>query len=158
MIFATNGAKLYISDSAQNTEPADATTYGALTWTEIKEVESLGSFGDTAEEITFTSISDARTRKVKGARNAGTLEVVMGQDYSDAGQAALIAAEKEIHDYAFKVVFNDAPDGGTPSERYFIAKVGSASEALDTANSVMKLNVSLLVDSKITRVDAAAGV
>ena len=80
-------------------------------------MESLGTFGDTAEEINFTSIGEERVRKVKGARNSGTLELVMGIDYADAGQIALLAAEKEIHSYAFKVVFNDAPEGGTPSER-----------------------------------------
>ena len=51
---------------------------------------------------------------------------------------------------------HDAPAGGTPSERYFIAKVGSASEAYDTANAVMKLNASLWVNSNVVRVNAAA--
>lgn len=86
------------------------------------------------------------------------MEVVCGLDYSDAGQIALVAAEKEIHDYAFKLVLNDAPAGGTPSERCFIAKVGSAVEALDTANNVMKLNASLWVNSNVVKVNAAPGV
>ena len=54
------------------------------------------------------------------------------------------------------VEFNDAPAGGTPSERLFIAKVASQSEQYDTANSVMKLNLSLAVNSNVVRVDAAA--
>ena len=154
MIFATNGAKVYICETAESEAPT-LVEYQALTWVQINEVESLGTFGDTAEEINFTSLSDERVRKVKGARNAGTLELIMGIDYSDTGQIALLAAEKEIHSYPFKVEFNDAPEGGTPSERYFNAKVGSASEQLDTANNVMKLNASLWIDSAIERVNAA---
>lgn len=154
MIFASNGAKIYICETAQTSEP-DLSGYQALTWVEIKEVESLGTFGDTAAEIEFTALTDSRKRRLKGARDAGTLDMTMGADYSDAGQVALVAAEKTIHDYAFKVVFNDAPQGGTPSERYFIAAVASASESVETANSTLMLNCSLWVNSGITRVDAA---
>src|SRR5690606_36042312 len=99
------------------------------------ETESLGSVGDTSAEITFDGIASNRSRRLKGTRNAGTMEVVCGIDYGDAGQIALIAAEKTIHDYAFKLVLNDAPVGGTPSERLFIAKVASVAEALDAANN-----------------------
>lgn len=154
MIFASNGAKIHICETAQSSEPT-LTEYQALTWVEIKEVETLGTFGDTAEEIAFTALGDARKRRLKGARDAGSLDMTMGADYSDAGQVALIAAEKTIHDYAFKVVFNDAPQGGTPSERYFIAAVASASESVESANSTLMLNCSLWVNSGITRVDAA---
>jgi hypothetical protein len=129
--------------------------FSSETWVQIKELEALGSLGDAAEEITFSAIGEARTKRLKGSRASPPMELVCGLDYSDAGQTAAIAAEKEIHDYAFKVEFNDAPEGGTPSERYFIAKVASASEAYDTANSVMKLNVSLWVNSNVVRVDAA---
>ncbi|MBN9333623.1 MAG: hypothetical protein J0I64_09170, partial [Devosia sp.] len=83
--------------------------------------------------------------------------VVMDLDYSDAGQLALIAAEKTKDTYAFRVTFNDAPAGGTPSIRYFVALVMSASEQWDEANSVMKLNATLEIDSNIVRVAAAAG-
>lgn len=155
MIYASNGTKIYIHETAQTSEPTLA-EYQALTpWVEIKQVETLGTFGDTSEEITFTALDDARKRRVKGARDAGTLDMTMGADYSDDGQLALIAAEKEIHNYAFKVVFNDAPQGGTPGERYFLANVGSASESVESANSTVMLNCSLWVNSAISRVDAA---
>ncbi|MDU9005749.1 hypothetical protein [Sedimentitalea todarodis] len=154
MIFASNGAEISICTTAQSSEPT-LTEYQALTWVGINEVETLGTFGDTSEEIDFTAMTDARKRRIKGVRDAGTLDMAMGADYSDAGQIALIAAEKTIFDYAFKVVFNDAPQGGTPSERYFIATVASASESVETANSVVMLNCSLWVNSAITRVEAA---
>lgn len=157
-INSTAGAKLYIGTTKdQKSEPyvlADFSAANAVTWKQIKQMEGLGSLGDTSEAITFSSIDANRVQTLKGPRNAGTMELVCGIDYADAGQQALIAAERTIHDYEFRLVFNDAPAGGTPSERLFIAKVMSQSEQYDQANSVMKLNASLAVNSNIVRIDA----
>lgn len=155
-INSTAGAKLYIG-GVKKQKSADfvLADFTSETWTEIKELEALGSVGDTSEAVNFTAISDSRTRTLKGPRSAGTMEVVCGIDPADPGQLAVIAAEKTIHDYGFKIVLNDAPAGGTPSERYFIAKVMSQSEQYDQANSVMKLNISLAVNSNLVRVNAA---
>ncbi|MXN48802.1 hypothetical protein GR138_26745 [Shinella kummerowiae] len=156
-VHATAGLKAYIGGTMEQKSDgfvlADFTT-PPQTWVEIKELEAAGSVGDTSEAVNFTAISDARTRVLKGPRSAGTMELICGIDADDAGQLALIAAEKTPYDYAFKVVFNDAPPGGTPSERYFIAKVMSQSEQYDQANSVLKLNASLGVNSNIVRVAA----
>ncbi|MFD1341458.1 hypothetical protein [Litorisediminicola beolgyonensis] len=156
-IYATAGSKLYIGGVlAQQSADFVLADFSGETWVQINELENLGTLGDTSAEINFTSLSDKRTKRLKGARAAEPMQVIMGIDYADAGQQAVIAAEKEIHDYAFKVEFDDAPAGGTPSERYFIAKVASAYEAYDEANSVMKLNAALWVNSNVVRVDAAA--
>lgn len=156
-IFATAGAKLFIggafTDPGEDIAVADFT---AETWVEIKDVESLGTLGDTATEVTIETIGQSRTRRLKGTRTAPPMEVVCAINYSDPGQIAVIAAEKTEDDYAFKVEFNDAPSGGTPSERYFFGKVASASEAYDTANSIMKLNATIWVNSSVARVNAAA--
>jgi hypothetical protein len=161
IIYATVGAKLYIG-GVLDMKSADfeLTDFDGVTFTEIKDLESLGSLGDSAAEITQDLIGEARTKRLKGTRSAAPMEVIAAINYEDAGQQALIAAEKTDDDYAFKLVFDDAPSSGaapTPSERYFIAKVGSATEAYDTANTVMKLNASLWVNSNIVRVDAATG-
>ena len=155
-VFATAGAKLYIGGAlaAKSTDFVVGDFTGE-TWTEVKELESIGSLGDTVTEITFDALSESRTKRLKGTRSAGTMEVVCGIDYADAGQLAVIAAEKTDNDYAFKLEFDDAPTGGTPSERYFVAMVGGAAEQLDTANNVMKLNASLWINSNIVRVAAA---
>ncbi|WOI55130.1 hypothetical protein [Palleronia sp. LCG004] len=154
-IFATAGSKLFIGPVTDDKSEDFTLADFSGSWTQIKHVESLGTLGDEATEISFTSIGSNRTRRFKGTRNAPPMEVVTGIDYSDPGQQALLAAEKTPHDYAFKIEFNDASPGGSPSERYFIAKVGSASEALDTANNVMKLNASLWVNSNVVRVNAS---
>ncbi|NPD14469.1 hypothetical protein HOY34_04550 [Xinfangfangia sp. D13-10-4-6] len=157
-IYATNGAKLYIggviSLPSGDLQQSDFT---GETWVQIKETENLGTVGDTSAEIPFDSIDQNRTRRLKGTRNAGTMEVICGLDYSDPGQLALLAAEKERFDYAFRLVLNDAPPGGTPSERMFAAAVGSVAEAFDAANNVMKLNASLWVNSNSVKINAAPG-
>jgi hypothetical protein len=156
-LFATAGTKLYIGP-VKDFGGTDfiASDFNALAWTEVGGTTNLGSAGDTSQLITSSQIARARDRKMKGTRNAGSMAVVCDLDYADAGQIALIAAEKTNHTYAFKLVFNDAPAEGTPSERYFVALVMSAGEQFDEANSVQKLNATLEIDSNIVRVAAAA--
>lgn len=157
-IFTTAGAKLFIGMVLQpKTADFVALDFQPQTWIEIAPLEGLGTLGDAAEAVTFTSLSNSRRMKIKGARDAGTVEVVAGLDYSDPGQIALLAAEKSKHNFAFKIVLPDAPEGGTPSERLFIAMVMSATEAYEQADNVMKLNASLGVNSNVVRVNAAAG-
>lgn len=155
-LFATAGAKLFIGGIlAMKSTDFVAADFTGETWVEVKQLESLGSLGDASNEIAQDIIGEKRTKRLKGTRVAPPMEVIAGIDYADAGQIALHAAEKTKFDYAFKVTFDDAPSGGTPSERLFIAKVGGAVEAYDTANQVMKLNASLWVNSNVVRVNAA---
>jgi hypothetical protein len=154
--FATAGSKVFIGGVlAPKASDFIVSDFNAVEWTEIKGLESIGTFGDTAQAVTFDDLSVGRTQTVKGTRNAGTMDLVAGIDYADAGQLALRAAEATKDNYAIKVVFNDAPVGGTPSARYFVGLVMSAAEALDAANNVMKLNGSIAINSNIVRVSAA---
>lgn len=156
-IFAVSGSKLYIGGqlAAKSADFVEA-DFAAESWVEVGWLETIGQFGDESNEITFNAIGEGRTQKLKGTRNAGTMEVVAGVDYEDAGQIALRAAEAEPNDYAFRVEFNDAPEGGTASFRYFIAKVMSAREQLDGANNVIRVNTSLGINSNVVRVAATA--
>jgi hypothetical protein len=155
-IHATLGAKVYIGGPlAAKTTDFVLADFNGQSWLRISWLENAGGMGDEAALITFDAIDDGRTHKLKGVRNAGQQQLVFGVDYDDDGQAALIAAEKETDSYAFRFEFNDAPPGGTNSFRYYIAKVMTAREMLDTANNVMKLNGTLEIDSNIVRVDAA---
>jgi len=159
-IYSTAGAKVFIG-GPKNNQTADfvAADFEDEDWVEIGSKESIGTFGDTSSAINFDDIGKSRTQTLKGTRNAGNMELVCGIDYADAGQIALLAAEKTPNDYAFKIEFNDKPaTGASPknSQRLFIGKVMSAAEALDTANSVMKLNATIAINSNIVRVNASA--
>lgn len=158
--FATAGSKVSIGAAlAMKSTDFVVADFTSQTWTEITGVESLGTIGDQAQAITQSIVGEARDKTIKGTRNAGTMELVVAIDYADAGQLAAIAAEKTPHDYAFKIEFNDKPaTGASPknSLRYFVGKVMSAAEVLDQANNVMKLNLSVAINSNIVRVAASA--
>ena len=155
-IFATAGAKLFIGGTkALQTADFTASDFSSESWVEIKDLESLGSLGDSAEEVAIDIISEQRTKRLKGTRQSPPMEVSFGLNVADPGQVALIAAERTRNNYAFKIEFPDAPQGGTPSQRLFIAIVGSASEGMDGANNVVRLNAQLWVNSNVVRVAAA---
>jgi hypothetical protein len=117
---------------------------------EIGEVETLGEFGDESAAVTFLSVGDARTRKLKGARDAGTLALTVGRDPLDAGQIALSAAEKTKFEYAFKIVAADAPDEDyTDTTYYFGALVMSARENYGGADNVVRVTYSLGINTEI---------
>ncbi|MFG1349663.1 hypothetical protein [Xanthobacter autotrophicus] len=160
-IYGVSGSKIYIGAAKEPANGADlaAADFTSQTWTEITPVESIGALGDNAEVSTFDVIGIARTQKRKGVANAGSMEVVMGSDYADAGQLALRAAAAAKGSYAFKIEFNDKPaTGAAPknSLRYFTALVMSASEALDDANSILKLSSTLEINSNVVVVHASA--
>lgn len=159
-IYATAGAKLFIGGVlAQKSTDFVAGDFTSQTWVEVGELESLGKFGDEATEIKFDGINTKRSRKLKGTRDAGTMEVVCGSDPLDAGQIALIAAEATSSDYAFKVELTDKPSSGAspkPSQRLFIAQVASVPETLEGANNVIKFSAMLRINSNVVRVAAAS--
>src|SRR4249920_1455521 len=93
-IETTSGTKFFISTTAAASTVDTLAEYEALTWQEILEVEDLGNVGDVSSEVTGAAISDSRIRKAKGARNAGTMNVICFDTVPlDAGQEAVIAAE-----------------------------------------------------------------
>lgn len=110
-ILTTAGTKIYIGP--QVTSATDTLAeFDALSFTEIKKVQSIGEFGDEAKTVTSEDIGDARVRKAKGSRDAGNIEIVVSHDPSDDGQAAVRAAEATNFPYAFKIV---PPDAVTPA-------------------------------------------
>lgn len=158
ILLATANTKLSIGTAlASDGADFEATDFTTQTWVEIGGTTNLGSAGDTSGLGTSDQIAVARTRKFKTVRNAGSMEVVCDLDTTDAGQLALIAAEKTRDSYAIKIAFDDAPSGGTPSIRYFTAFVMSASESFDSATDRVQLHATLEIDSNVVKVAAAEG-
>lgn len=147
-----SGVRLYIGGVNNNRE-SDLADYVADSYIEIGEVEDGGEFGDESEVVTFTSLADGRVRKLKGARDAGTMQIVVGDDTTDEGQQALEAAEAEPHDYNLKVVLNDAITlGGSGSTHYFTGKVMSKRRTGIQSNSVVRRQFTIGINSAITEV------
>jgi hypothetical protein len=154
MISSSAGAEIYIGPT---TAAADASAYEALAWTQIGEVETIGEFGDEAETIRFVALSDDRVRKLKGARDAGDLTLVVAHDPRDTGQLALIAAEADRFAYAIKVVVPDAPDANdTDTVHYFHALVMTKRKNIGGANDVTKRNFVLAITTAPIEVPSVA--
>jgi hypothetical protein len=149
-IHAAAKSKIYIGTTKATSLVAD---YTSDTWTEVGQVEDIGEFGDKAEQIKFTALSDSRVRKLKGARDAGTLEVTVARDSTDAGQDALRAAAAADVGYNFKIVLNDKIDT-SGSTFYFKALVNGSPIKMGDANAVIRQVFSLDVSSDILEVEA----
>lgn len=125
-LFATAGAVLSIGTAPMvfNGTDFSAADFAGVTWKKIGGTTNLGSAGDTSELISSNHIDTQRTRKTKGTRNAGQMQVVSDLDYADEGQLAVVAAEKSSHSYPFKVTLNDAPPPASSAVTISIASPG----------------------------------
>lgn len=111
-VFTMANAKIYIGTTAV---ADDLTSYEADTYAEIKEVETISGLDDIQNFAAFTSISDARTRRLKTIKAGADVTISCGFDPTDAGQIALRAASAVTQNanYNFKVVYNDATTNKT---------------------------------------------
>lgn len=159
-LYSVAGCKFYIG-TALDTKNTDfvAADFTAITWTEVAKWTEAGPIGDTATLITTPIIGQGRDEKQKGTRNAGSMQNVFASLPTDAGQIALIAAEKTSDNYAFKVELNDKPSSGASpknSLRYFVGLVMTAQESGGGANTVRNLNSTVEINSNVVRVAASA--
>src|SRR5882672_518535 len=93
MINGTLGSRIYISPTVAATIDTEI-EYSSLTWTEIGLIESVTEFGRVFDLVSFQAIKEGRMYKLKGGFNDGNMQMVVGEDLTDAGQAALkVAAE-----------------------------------------------------------------
>lgn len=123
---------------------------GISGWTPIGLIESVGEFGDQANDVTFAAIGDARVRHAKGARDAGTMALVCAHDPLDLGQAAVELAEQTNQLFAFRVTLPDSP--GTPFTNtiiYFRGLVSSRRKNIGTNDNVVRNSYNVLVNSQL---------
>lgn len=155
-ITTATGTRFYIGPSAAST--VDTTgEFAALSYTEVGLVESYGEYGDDAADVTFSAVGDARVRHSKGARDAGTMALVVGHDPFDAGQLALIAAEATNNNFAFKIVLPDGPTtSSTDTVNYFRGLVKSKKLNVGANNNVIKRTFNIGINSPIYEIAATA--
>jgi hypothetical protein len=159
-LYSVAGCKLYIGGVLDDqSDDFVASDFSSVEWTEVSGWSQCGAIGDTSQVITTSLIGEGRDKKMKGTRNAGSMQNVFACDDTDAGQIALIAAEKTNKNYAFKIELNDAASGPpspvpVPSMRYFIGMVMSASEQGGEANTVRNLDCTIEINSNVVRVAA----
>jgi hypothetical protein len=164
-IHKTAGSKIYIGpqinpDTINAMSDYDAVnTFEAISedqWVEIEEVEDMGEHGDSSEAITFTAVGNRRVRKLKGPRDAGTKNIVVGRDPLDDGQVALIAADGSDLNYAFKVTHADArAENFTDSVEYFAGLVMSRRVQQGQVNTVTRRTFPIAINTGIYEVSSA---
>lgn len=155
-LYPVAGTKFFIGGAmASQIEDVEESDFDGETWVEVDGFSQMGAFGDTAALITTPLINRGRDVKQKGTFNAGQMQNVFAKLDEDPGQIALIAASRTRNNYAFRLVFDDAPAGGTPSERFFIGLVMNAEEQGGDANTVLNLAATIEINSNIVRVAAA---
>lgn len=159
-IHKTGGSKFW-SPTEVDVDALDAMNEGALLafyegiddWIEVEEKENLGTVGDSAESVNFTTIGRNRVRKLKGPRDAGTQELVVGRDPLDDGQEALITAEGTDFNYAFKIELNDAKTSGhSKSVMYYAGLVMSRPTNMGPNAQVTTRTFSIGINTSIPEV------
>ena len=138
---------------------ADAAAYATETWVAIANIEDVGEAGSEAEIIVGKYVDQVYTRKLKGSRDNGTMDLKVGRDSSDVGYAALVAAEQTSFAYNFCVELNDKPaTGASPknSKFYFSALVASRKNSFGGADDVVTTTFSLAISGPIIEVAASA--
>jgi hypothetical protein len=157
-ITTATGARYFIGGTTDipyaSGDAAAITAFKALTWVEIGEVEDGGELGDESNDVTFQSLSDSRVRHLKGARDAGTLALVVGDDPLDLGQIALRAAEQTKFLYNFKIEYEDAPSADySNSVDYFRGLVMSFRKNVGEGDNVMRRTANIGINTVILTED-----
>lgn len=133
-------------------EPAtfDAAGFAALTFAEVGSVASIGAYGDTHADITPPpDLKTGRQLHFTGAADGGEVPVqVHTEDFADAGQDAVRAANGARANYSFKVV---DPDGNID---YFYGRVVSYRGLEKSATSYEGCEFTLRVNSGIVTDEA----
>lgn len=106
MLTTSSGAKVYIGPV---TAATSLSALAALSYVEVKKVESIGEIGPAAQDSTFTPL-DGDVQHLKGPTDNGSTVVICGRDPLDAGQLAFEAAAATKFEYAVKIVLADGAD------------------------------------------------
>jgi hypothetical protein len=139
------GTALAISAGVPTTQ--DATGYAALTYTEIGQIENLGTIGATINKVDFQPLKGPK-QKHKGSVDYGSLQPSLAHDDADAGQTLLRTAAAPGNNalYACKVTLPDA------TVRYFQVRVFGYPEEIGNADSIVMAKPTIEINTPIIKV------
>lgn len=124
-LYAVAGATISIGAAmAAPSTDLTASSFSAVSWTEIDGWETAGAYGDTAALITTQLINRGRDIKQKGTFNAGQMQNNFAILPTDAGQIALKAASRSRNNYPIKVEWDDAAEPRSNTVTMTIADPG----------------------------------
>lgn len=151
-----SGALLALSASRPTTFDATgyADTDAIASWTTVGEVENFGDHGMTAQVLTFTAVADAIIQKLKGAKDYGTMNLVIGNVPSNTGQVLIATASESQNRYSARITYPLGDGEVTPEIHYLDVLVASRSFTDGDVNAIRKLAVGLAVCKKPVEVAA----
>lgn len=147
------GARIYTSATPLTNVEGAADAIGDFTGltidTEIGLVTDMGELGRQFDMVPLQEVATGRTHKLKGGHNDGQMSLVVGQDLSDSGQAALksYAEASNQNTYPFKVTLVGAP--ASFDTIYFGAKVMSFRTRMGAVNNPVTAMVNLEINTPI---------
>lgn len=130
--------------------------FAGVTWTEVQDIEQIGSYGDTANYGTFSVLGTRREFSYLTTFGNSPTELVMARNPADAGQAAILTASATPNaTFAIKITMDDAPVDGTPSVDYAIAKFSPMQRLGGSNSDVLKWRAQFAIASNVVAVAAA---
>lgn len=120
----------------------------ACDWVEIGETASIGFLGlewdvQTADVMDHCG-GDPSEIYEKGVLRRPEIQLIMGNDPDDAGQALLWEAARSKDAYSFRLLFSDQV-----TERTWTALAIRMGEVFDAANNLIRLQVDLKPTSQV---------
>ena len=104
----STNARVFLSVGAPATQ--DLAGYSAKTYTEIKGVSNIPTFGATTATVPFNPLADGFTNKAKGFTDYGAQPFEAGFIEGDAGQELVrLGAEgvNKFSDHSMKIVYQN---------------------------------------------------
>lgn len=92
-------------DFSSGSDATITTAFALDTYVPIGETETLSDFGDTAEDVPFTGMADARTRHLKGSTDGGVAQITAADEPTDPGQIAVKAASAATNQDEYNIRF-----------------------------------------------------
>lgn len=145
----STNAKVYLSLGAPATQ--DAAGYGAKTYTQVKGIINIPTFGATTEVVTIQPLDEGYDIKAKGFTNYGSQAFEAGLLAGDAGQALVQQGAEGVNkfsDHSMKIEYSDG------SLRYYTCQVFGYNETPGAANNNIMLGFNVEINSPIVRVAA----
>ncbi|SEQ60524.1 hypothetical protein [Sphingobium sp. YR768] len=138
-----------IAFSAAAPATFDAAGYGALTFTEVGGVESIGTLGASTGKVDFQPLKGPR-EKHKGSTDYGSLQPSIALDDADAGQTLMKTAAEPDNNalYSTRVIY---PSG---AKRFFQSRVFGWPEDVGGADSILMAKPTVEINTKIVKVAA----
>lgn len=154
----TLGAKLFVTNLAIASTIDTEAEFSAQNWTEVALITSFGDFGRVFTPVTYQSIAEGRTFKLKGGYDDGEFQAGLGQDLSDSGQTILKAAAEttDQSNWGFRIEFNDLPTAyGGPTTYFFRGLPMSFRTSMGSVNDVVRATSGIQINSDIIRTNPA---